>query len=280
MFGYQHVSSHDPLRYHGDGHLRGQRDAHDDRDRLRHRHGVGRVVHELVHDVVRPGTAIALTAAPATGYTFSGWGGACSGAAACHVTITANTAVTATFVANVTLTATVLGSGTVTGSGVSCPGTCTQSYAPGTAITLTAAPATGYTFLGWGGACSGTAACHVTITADTTVTATFVLKLVTLTTTVAGTGSGTVTGSGVSCTSSCTTSFARHGNHPHRDRGHGGHVCRLERRRMFGHGDLQLHDRRRRGGHRDLHDDDVLMETRTIARSGPWRARCQVARRL
>ena len=32
------------------------------------------------------------------------------------------------------------GSGTVSGSGVSCPGTCSSSYPPGTTVTLSAAP--------------------------------------------------------------------------------------------------------------------------------------------
>ena len=69
------------------------------------------------------------------------------------------------------------GSGTVTSSpnGISCPGTCTFPYSPSTKVTLTASPGTGAYFAGWsGGGCSGTAAtCQVTLSADTTVTATF-----------------------------------------------------------------------------------------------------------
>lgn len=73
------------------------------------------------------------------------------------------------------------GSGTVTGvaSGnptLSCSATCTQisqSYTADTAVTLTASAASGSTFSGWSGACTGTGNCVVTMTAAKTVTATF-----------------------------------------------------------------------------------------------------------
>ncbi|HIJ98575.1 TPA: Ig-like domain-containing protein, partial [archaeon] len=66
------------------------------------------------------------------------------------------------------------GSGTVTATGINCPTDCSESYNSGTPVTLTAAPSSGSTFGGWGGACSGTtASCTVTIDAVKTVTATF-----------------------------------------------------------------------------------------------------------
>ena len=64
--------------------------------------------------------------------------------------------------------------GTVSGTGgISCPGTCSASYAYGTQVTLTANPDSGYAFSGWSGACSGTGSCVVTMDAAETVTASF-----------------------------------------------------------------------------------------------------------
>ena len=67
------------------------------------------------------------------------------------------------------------GSGTVTSnpSGINCGSTCSASYASGTTVTLTAAPASGSTFAGWSGACTGTGTCIASMTADRSVTATF-----------------------------------------------------------------------------------------------------------
>jgi Tol biopolymer transport system component len=67
------------------------------------------------------------------------------------------------------------GQGTVTSSpaGISCGTTCSHEYDQGAAVTLTAAPATGSTFSGWSGACSGTTTCTDTTDSDATVTATF-----------------------------------------------------------------------------------------------------------
>jgi hypothetical protein len=67
------------------------------------------------------------------------------------------------------------GSGTVTSSpaGITCGSDCTQSYTSGTSVTLTATPATGSTFAGWSGTCTGTGTCTRTMTQDRSVTATF-----------------------------------------------------------------------------------------------------------
>jgi hypothetical protein len=74
-----------------------------------------------------------------------------------------------------TVTKAGTGSGTVSSSpaGIQCGTTCTQAFAHGAEITLSASPAAGSTFAGWAGACSGTGACTATMDADRSVTATF-----------------------------------------------------------------------------------------------------------
>src|SRR5207249_7910912 len=67
------------------------------------------------------------------------------------------------------------GSGTVTSSPakIDCGATCSASFPSGTVVSLAAAPASGSTFAGWSGVCSGTASCSVTMDAAKNVTATF-----------------------------------------------------------------------------------------------------------
>jgi hypothetical protein len=84
--------------------------------------------------------------------------------------------VIATFTANpVTLTVSLSGDGfgNVTGSGIACPGHCSESYAPGTVVDLSATADPGSTFDGWGDACSGTGSCSVTMDTDKSVSASF-----------------------------------------------------------------------------------------------------------
>lgn len=79
---------------------------------------------------------------------------------------------------------------------IDCGATCTALYADGATVTLSAVPDSGSVFDGWGGACSGTGACIVTLTLDTAVTATFsgpVPFNYILTIIKSGSGTGTVT---------------------------------------------------------------------------------------
>ncbi|OGQ66772.1 MAG: hypothetical protein A3F88_04825 [Deltaproteobacteria bacterium RIFCSPLOWO2_12_FULL_42_16] len=74
-----------------------------------------------------------------------------------------------------TLSVSVNGNGSVGSSpaGINCPGDCSEAYALGTSVTLTAAPNSGWGFYGWEGACTGTGACTFNMTVDTSVTANF-----------------------------------------------------------------------------------------------------------
>jgi len=125
------------------------------------------------------GTSVTLTAMAATGSTFAGWSGACTGTGACTVTMTAARAVAATFNAatifplSVTRMGTGTGTVTSTPTGINCGTACSANYATGTSVTLTAAAASGSTFAGWSGACSGTGTCTLSMTAARNVTATF-----------------------------------------------------------------------------------------------------------
>ncbi|MBK9031084.1 MAG: hypothetical protein IPL61_07075 [Myxococcales bacterium] len=158
-----------------------------------------------------PATVVALTAVPAAGSTFTGWGGACAGTGACMVSVTAPTAVTATFTLNqytLTVTRAGTGTGTVTSTpaGITCGADCSELYDHGTSVTLTATPAVGSTFTGWSGACAGVGTCAVAVTAATSVTATFALNQYTLTVSRGGNGTGTVTSApaGITCGGDCT----------------------------------------------------------------------------
>jgi Divergent InlB B-repeat domain len=156
------------------------------------------------------GSQVTLTASPTAGWVFSSWGGACSGSGGCTVQMNAASSVTATFVQNATLTVNVTGSGSVTSSpaAINCPSTCSANFTPGTQVTLTATPADGYGFSGWGGACSGVGNCVVTMNAAQSVTATFAQTQYTLNVSVAGNGTVTSSPSGISCPSVCTMNYS------------------------------------------------------------------------
>jgi YVTN family beta-propeller protein len=132
------------------------------------------------------GTQVTLTASASKGSSFTGWsGGGCSGTETCVVTPTSDTTVTAIFKAlptsmlSISLAGGGLGTVTSSPSGINCGATCSASFLTGAKVTLTATPANGVTFAGWsGGGCSGTGTCQVTLSADTTVTATFVADTV------------------------------------------------------------------------------------------------------
>ncbi|MDR1229077.1 MAG: hypothetical protein LBK55_08715 [Azoarcus sp.] len=69
------------------------------------------------------------------------------------------------------------GEGSIGGQGISCGADCTEQYAPGVQVTLTASPAPGYTFTGWSGACTGTSpTCLLNMNTDKSISAVFVAQ--------------------------------------------------------------------------------------------------------
>src|SRR5262249_6766114 len=163
-------------------------------------------------------TVVTLTATAASGSTFSGWSGACSGTGACQGTMSPAQAVAASFpltpvTHRLTVSKAGVGGGTIPSSpgGINCGPTCSATFAEGSVITLSATPATASMFSGWSGACSGTGACRVTLSADLSVVATFTPAPVTsftLSVARAGTGSGSVTSkpTGINCGATCSAS--------------------------------------------------------------------------
>lgn len=169
------------------------------------------------------GTTVVLTADPDDGYILTGWSGAgCTGTGTCKVTMgTADVAVTATF--GPALSVEVVGSGAVTGGSgaINCGsgGTiCAAGFAVNASVSLVATQATGATFLGWTGACGGTATtCTVLMNQPRSVKAVFSVVAPTppptsgFTLTVTVSGNGSVSGGGISCgLGSSTCSSANH----------------------------------------------------------------------
>jgi hypothetical protein len=123
---------------------------------------------------------VTLIAVAAPGSVFSHWsGGTCAGEGPCERNINSTRTVKAVFSAVGTRTLTIALAGTGAGTvkskaaGIECTASCSPSIAAGTKITLTAVPATGSTFSGFSGACSGNGPCKVQMSEAHSVTATF-----------------------------------------------------------------------------------------------------------
>lgn len=128
------------------------------------------------------GTPVSLVATPAEGYRFKEWGGACSGALACEVTMNSEQAVSAIFegIPKV-LTVGKRGEGWVasTPDGIDCGAACSFGFMPDGLIQgevlLKATAAEGYTFDHWSGCDSiENDICHVAMSRERSVRANFI----------------------------------------------------------------------------------------------------------
>lgn len=128
------------------------------------------------------GSTVTLFAWAAPNHRFDAWGGACADVStdeSCSVTLEEAETVTASF-STATLSIEKVGEGTVQEFSLSpridCGETCSTDVTPDSTVVLVAAPAEGFYFVGWGGACEATAPtspCTVTLDESADVSATF-----------------------------------------------------------------------------------------------------------
>ena len=158
------------------------------------------------------GSTVTLAETADSGSRFAGWSGGgatCGTASTCDVSLSAATSVTATFVAQVALTVAPGSGGSLSASSggstvLDCASSsCSATLDSGTEVILTATPATGYAFLSWGGACSGSSTtCTVTLSTAQAVSATFSTQL-TVSATPSGYGSVGTSPTGAGCGAGC-----------------------------------------------------------------------------
>ncbi len=161
-----------------------------------------------------PGSTSKTSFSSATSPNSNLYAGTASGVSISSISASAAT-MTATLSAGATtasMNVTLVGSGSVASNpaGIACAGDCTEAFACGTGVTLTATPGGGSAFSAWsGGGCSGAGTCSVTMDQPRAVTATFTTGTYTLTVSKAGTGTGTVTSNpaGISCGADCSEPY-------------------------------------------------------------------------
>ncbi len=123
------------------------------------------------------GSNVTLTATPAAGFSFNGFAGACSGTS-CPLRLSTSARVVAAFQAIPAFKVVVVPGGDGHGrvasapAGIDCPGTCTATFAEGTALTLSAAPDALSRFVRYEGSCSG-GQCALALRGDAAISVEF-----------------------------------------------------------------------------------------------------------
>jgi hypothetical protein len=161
-------------------------------------------------------TLVTLVATAAQGWVFAGWSGACEGAGlTCSVTLTQAHHVGAAFVDDehykLSVTGAVGGIISTSHGAIDCGTRCIAGYAAGTKVHVIARPRPGYRFDGWGGACSGTQTCDLTMNSNASVQATFTeVPTGQFALSVHDYGKGTVLSwpDGINCGVDCTANFS------------------------------------------------------------------------
>jgi len=164
-------------------------------------------------------SVVTLTATPDPGSVFVGFHGPnCPTGSSCNVNLDSSTVVTAEFRAEFSLSVvrTGTGGGVISSEDtkINCGTACLGAYVPGSAVTLNAVPDTGSSFAGWGGACTGTGPCQVTMTDFKSVTAHFNSpspETYALAVTKTGSGSGKVRSPypGIDCGPTCSQTYTK-----------------------------------------------------------------------
>jgi hypothetical protein len=155
-------------------------------------------------------STVTLTATPTPGWSFAGWGGACSGTGPCSIQMSQPRAVTAAFAPPGTVYALAVSTaGGSVGSdvpGIACGDKCVASFGAGVNVTLTP----GSPPVSWKGACSGSGGCVVPMTKARAVAASIGgATLTRIPVAVGATGKGTVASrpAGINCGETCGALF-------------------------------------------------------------------------
>jgi hypothetical protein len=125
---------------------------------------------------VPPNTGVTLDATPGSGREAGTWAGCTGTPQRCNVVVDQEKTVSYTFGSpkpKATITVTRPTNGTVTGD-ANCPGPCSVTVEQGAQVQLTAKATEGFSFNGWGGACSGQPeTCRLTPSTSQTVSVAF-----------------------------------------------------------------------------------------------------------